>query len=91
MMVQSVLTDKRIAYLRAVAAHEPYEPRHGIVANHCLRLGWVESVIRMPSGILRPWKEMPFAAKGEWVGQRLTDEGRRMLRKADASERGSGD
>lgn len=72
-------TPKRLDYLRAVNEAGIYEPRHGIVANHCLTLGWVESVLRLPGGLIVRWRDKPFETPGEWIGQRLTDEGRAIL------------
>lgn len=81
-VIHPEMTPKRLAYLQVVELNAPYEPRHGIVANHCLQLGWVESVVRLPDGSLCPWKDLPFDAKGDWVGQRLTAAGRSAMRKA---------
>lgn len=84
-VLHGVMTPKRLAYLKAVADAGTYEPRHSVVANHCIRLGWVESVARLPDGSLSSWADLSWNDKGEFVGQRLTDEGRRMLERESAS------
>jgi hypothetical protein len=79
------MTPKRLAYLRAVEADAPYEPRHGVVANHCLRLGWIETVVKRPDSTIMSWDEVPPGEHrfDEIVGQRLTAEGREVLRRAE--------
>lgn len=74
-------TPKRMAYLRAVEGSAPYQPRHGIVANHCLRLGWVETVVQRPDGSIMTWEEVPPGEHQfeEILGQRLTEKGRQVL------------
>lgn len=84
--IHPVMTSKRLAYLQAVSRDEPYAPRHGVVANHCLKFGWVESVIRLPDGSLHNWQELPALTSGEWVGQRLTRAGRKAMRDAEATK-----
>lgn len=79
------LTPARLTYLRAVEAAGVYDKRHGVVANHCIRLGWVDGVLRMPDGSLLPYEQREPGSSWEgvtWAGQTLTEEGREMLRRA---------
>jgi hypothetical protein len=82
--LHGVMTPKRLAYLRAVERAGTYAPRHGVVANHCLRLLWVETVVRRADGTVIPWDDVPPGEHrhDEIIGQRLTGEGRMMLERA---------
>lgn len=85
-------TASRIAYLAAVKDHGIYLPRHGIAANHCAKLGWVEDVCMCEDGAVRPYSE----ARGEgmrpveFMGMRLTDTGLAILIREAPAPDGSG-
>lgn len=82
--IRELMTPKRREYLSAVAAStEPYQPRHGVVANHCLVLGWVETVIRTTDGRIMAWHDIPLGERpGSILGARLTEAGRAALENA---------
>jgi len=84
--VQPSMTPKRLAYLQAVERNGTYEPRHGACANHCIVLGWVETVLRMPDGRLVGFDDLPVGEErwnalqsAEIIGQRLTAKGKAEL------------
>jgi len=74
-------TPARLAYLRAVKKAGTYRARHGVVANHCLRLGWVDTWWRLPGSKELPSKKLTQAHYGdcEPLGQRITAEGLAVL------------
>lgn len=86
--IYPTLTPKRLAYLWAVEANALYEPRHDVTANHCLALGWVETVVSRDGEVLS-WDELPrgedfwpAVQRSQILGQRLTDKGRQVLEDA---------
>jgi hypothetical protein len=74
------LTGGRLHYLKQVMRAGIYSPRHGVTANHCLRLGWVETVCRFSDGSVEAHSTRSRPHCEKVLGERLTDAGRAILK-----------
>jgi hypothetical protein len=86
-------TPKRLFYLRQCERLGPYEPRHGVTANHCLRLGWVETAVERRGGETVAFRDLSdierLSGSYRVLGQRLTPAGTAVLdRKMPSRSRG---